>query len=472
MNAVAIPHSRTCVGAITPQHVMVVEDDPALREALVDTLRFAGHRVTEVADGAAALVALESERPSLLLTDVQMAPIGGHELLTRVRSRWPELPVVLITAYGTIERAVAAMRDGAADYLAKPFEADALLSLVERLSRVRQGVDDIDAPVAVDPRSAELVALARRIARTDVTVLISGESGTGKEVYARFLHAHSGRHAAPFVAINCAAIPETMLEDVLFGHERGAFTGASTAHAGKFEQAQGGTLLLDEISEMGLSLQAKLLRVLQEREVERIGGSRSIKLDVRVLATSNRQLPAEVAAGRFREDLYYRLNVMPLCLTPLRDRPRDILPLAQKILARLAAPGQPALLLLPDAIDKLERHAWPGNVRELDNVMQRAAVLAGGSTVGAGEVVFGGEASSVATVLHLAAAATGQRQTGTADVEGPLEDGLKDRERDLILAALSATDGSRKLAAQRLGISGRTLRYKLAQLRALGVQVP
>ncbi len=462
MNAVSVPLPPDNLALLAGRHVLVAEDDAALREALVDTLRFAGCRVTAVADGSAALAALETERPGLVVTDVQMAPVDGYELLLRVRARWPEVPVVLITAHGTIERAVAAMRDGAADYLVKPFDADALIGLVARVGRAAETDGDDDAPVAADPRSLETLGLARRIARTDVTVLITGESGTGKEVFARYLHARSTRHAGPFVAINCAAIPESMLEAVLFGHEKGAFTGASTAHTGKFEQAQGGTLLLDEISEMGLSLQAKLLRILQEREVERIGGTRTIKLDVRVVATSNRQLTAEVAAGRFREDLYYRLNVMPLRLAPLRDRPLDVLPLAERVLARLAAPGQAPLALSPLAAERLKRHGWPGNVRELDNVMQRAAVLAGSATLTPAEIVF--ESESPAPMASAPASA--------AAPDAALEDGLKDRERDLIIAALEATEGSRKLAAARLGISARTLRYKLAQLRAAGVAVP
>jgi two-component system, response regulator FlrC len=445
------------------RHVLVAEDDPALRDALADTLRFAGFRVTAVADGVAALAALEVEMPGLLLTDVQMAPLDGHELLVRARSRWPELPVVLITAYGTIERAVGAMRDGAVDYLVKPFDADALISLVHRVGRSSERADgEADAPVAVDPRSRDTVALARRIARTDVTVLITGESGTGKEVFARYLHARSARRTGPFVAINCAAIPENMLEAMLFGHEKGAFTGASSAHAGKFEQAQGGTLLLDEISEMGLALQAKLLRVLQEREVERIGGSKTIALDVRVIGTSNRQLTAEVAAGRFREDLYYRLNVMPLRLAPLRERPHDIVPLAARMLTRLAVAGQAPLMLSAEAELRLRSHGWPGNVRELDNVLQRAAVFALGTQLGPAEIVF--ETETAATTRPAAAPAA-------EPASAALEDGLRVRERDLILSALSATGGSRKRAAEQLGISARTLRYKMAQLRAAGIAV-
>jgi two-component system response regulator FlrC len=461
----------------TPLRVLVAEDDPALREAIVDTLRFGGCAVTAVANGAEALQRLEREAPALLLSDVQMGPVDGHELLRHVRSRWPTVPVVLITAHGTIEHAVRAMHDGAADYLAKPFEADALLALVRRVARpVAPAEDAPDAPVAADPRSREMLELARRIARTDVTVLVTGESGTGKEVYARYLHAQSTRAKGPFIALNCAAIPENMLEAMLFGHEKGAFTGATAAHAGKFEQAQGGTLLLDEISEMSLALQAKLLRVLQEREVERLGGTRTIALDVRVVATSNRHLPGEVAAGRFREDLYYRLNVMPLRLLPLRERPVDIAPLAERTLVRLAG-GCAPLALSPAAADRLRTHAWPGNVRELDNVMQRASVLATGRTIGDREIVFEtaepaipatGTASASCAAGALAAATSSAVQAGAPAAPPALEDGLRDRERTLIIAALADSRGSRKLAAERLGISPRTLRYKLAQFRAAG----
>jgi two-component system, response regulator FlrC len=460
--------------------VLVAEDDPALREAIVDTLRFGGCTVTAVANGAEALHQLEREAPSLLLSDVQMQPVDGHELLRHVRSRWPAVPVVLITAHGTIERAVRAMHDGAADYLAKPFEAHALLALVRRVARPAAQADDApDAPVATDPRSREMLELARRIARTDVTVLITGESGTGKEVYARFLHAQSARAKGPFVALNCAAIPENMLEAMLFGHERGAFTGATAAHAGKFEQAQGGTLLLDEISEMSLPLQAKLLRVLQEREVERLGGTKTIALDVRVVATSNRHLPGEVAAGRFREDLYYRLNVMPLRLLPLRERPLDILPLAERTLARLAG-GCVPLALASAAAERLQGHVWPGNVRELDNVMQRASVLATGRSIGAGEIEFEPSEPARAPLPATAPFAPSAIATATAVPHAPatptappaLEDGLRDRERTLIIAALEESRGSRKRAAERLGISPRTLRYKLAQFRAAGHAIP
>ena len=294
-------------------------------------------------------------------------------------------------------------------------------------------------------------------------MLISGESGTGKEVYARFLHSASRRRSGPFVAINCAAIPDNMLEAVLFGHEKGAFTGATGAHAGKFEQAQGGTLLLDEISEMSLNLQAKLLRVLQEREVDRLGGSKVIALDVRVIATSNRNLPGEVTAGRFREDLYYRLSVMPLRLPALRDRPGDIVPMAERLLKKIS--GDDLYRLSTEAAARLTEYRWPGNVRELENVLQRALLLAGDTVIGTESLIFSTE-QPVEFAAGAVPAATAE------DGDDDLRADLKDHERGRIIEALSAEHGSRKRAAERLGISPRTLRHKLAQLRARGVDIP
>ncbi len=457
MNAVVRSVAPLGAAESPARHVLVVEDDAALRDALVDTLRFAGFRVTAAADGAAALAALETSRPGLVLSDVQMVPVDGHELLLQVRARWPEVPVVLITAYGTIERAVAAMRDGAADYLVKPFDAEALIGLVERIGRADEPGAEDDAPVAADPRSAETLALARRIARTDVTVLITGESGTGKEVFARYLHARSARRDGPFVAINCAAIPESMLEAVLFGHEKGAFTGASAAHAGKFEQAQGGTLLLDEISEMGLSLQAKLLRVLQEREVERIGGTRTIKLDVRVIATSNRDLELAVRDGTFREDLFYRLSVFPLKIPPLRERPGDVVALAQRFVAMRAVRPLP---LSAGAMARLTAHSWPGNVRELENVMQRALLLSEG------------EPQIEAQHLGLVEVPGRDVQTAARAPSADLAGEMWEEETRRIVTALEMHRGVRKQAAEQLGISDRTLRYKLQKMRAAGLRVP
>jgi len=446
------------------ESILVVEDDAALREALLDTLRAAGISALAAPDAPTALQLLGSEEIALVISDVQMPGPNGYELLTSIRRLRPDLPVVLMTAFGTVSQAVAAMREGATDYIVKPFDAQALIDMARRQLAARVAPRDL---IAADPESRRLVSLARKIAENDATVLITGESGTGKEVYARFIRDNSARAAAPFVAINCAAIPENMLEASLFGYEKGAFTGASSAHAGKFEQAQGGTLLLDEISEMDLGLQAKILRVLQEREVERLGGNRTISLDVRVIATSNRDLPEEVRAARFRADLYYRLNVMSLRLPALRERRGDILPLAQRAMQSCARPGTAALTLSAGAQSKLLQYDWPGNARELTNIVQRAAWLAVGGCIDDKDLETGTGAGTAAPAALPASAVA-----MPAPLQAGLDQGLKERERELILATLRITGGSRKLTAERLGISPRTLRHKLQQLKAAGVAVP
>ena len=439
--------------------VLVVEDDHSLREALCDTLSLSGYNVLSANDGEQALQVLDQRDVHMVVSDVQMAPMDGRELLRRIKAGHAELPVVLVTAYGTIEKAVEAMHNGAADYLVKPFDAGTLLSLVDRL--IVPPVDDSDL-LAFDRRSIDVVNLARRVAASDATVLITGESGTGKEVIARYIHRSSKRANQSFVAINCAAIPENMLEAVLFGYEKGAFTGAYQSAPGKFELAQGGTLLLDEISEMNLGLQAKLLRVLQEREVERLGGRKTISLDVRVIATSNRDLPGYIAQGKFREDLFYRLNVFPLVLRPLRERRDDILPLAEYILKRRNESGKPVPGLTETAKQTLLTHLWPGNVRELDNVIQRALILREGSEIQASDLVFESAIGSLSIT-----------EADQLDEAPPtLGSDMRTHEQRLIVDALKEGRGSRKYAAEKLGISPRTLRYKLARLRAMGVEVP
>jgi two-component system, response regulator FlrC len=495
------------------ESVLVVEDDAALREALIDTLRAAGLAAVAAGDAGEALKLLETDAIALVISDVQMPGPNGYQLLTSIKRLRPDLPVVLMTAYGTVAQAVSAMREGATDYIVKPFDAQALIEMARRQLSARVIPTEM---VAVDPESKRIVSLARKMAETEATVLITGESGTGKEVYARFIRDHSARGEKPFVAINCAAIPENMLEATLFGYEKGAFTGASGAHAGKFEQAQGGTLLLDEISEMDLGLQAKILRVLQEREVERLGSTRTITLDVRLIATSNRDLPEDVRLGRFRADLYYRLNVMSLRLPPLRERRGDILPLARRAIQACVRSSQVSLTLSPDAEQKLLQHDWPGNARELTNIVQRAAWLASGGQIHADDLDTGVAASPVGAAAETRPSASGPVARGTpfasdaasaaastagsaAGVSVPgvpissaaaigesgaapqpgapapdlgLDHDLKERERELILATLASTGGSRKLAAERLGISPRTLRHKLQQLKAAGVSVP
>ena len=439
--------------------VLVVEDDPNLREAVCDTLELAGQAAVSAPGGEEALRLLEAQAVSLVVSDVRMMPMDGITLLKEIRSRHAHLPVVLMTAYADVDRAVEAMRSGACDFLLKPFEPQALLAHVARY-RLPESMDD-ERVVASDPASRNLFALAARVAQTDTTVLLTGESGVGKEVVARYIHNHSARRDGPFVAINCAAIPDSLLEATLFGYEKGAFTGAQQAQAGKFEQAQDGTLLLDEVTEMPLALQAKLLRVLQEREVERVGGKKPVALNIRLIATSNRDMAEAVAKGVLREDVYYRLNVFPLLIPALRQRPDDIVPLATRFLAEHGGrAGRSGLRLAPSAEEILRRHAWPGNVRELENVMQRAVILAAGDTV-------------EAEALHLAvppiARAVAASTAAFVPAEASRTDNMRDLEREHILETLSAVGGSRKLAGERLGMSERTLRHKLKQYREAGL---
>lgn len=463
-------------------NILVVEDDAALRDAVCLTLEMGGHRVTGVDGGPAALAEVERQAFNLVISDLRMQPMDGLQLLGEIRLRLPQLPVLLMTAYGDVDKAVAAMRGGACDFLMKPFEPEILLEHVRRYAAQPPNTDDT---IAEDANTRNLLAMAARVAGTDATVLLTGESGTGKEVFARYIHAHSPRHGGPFIAINCAAIPENLLEATLFGYEKGAFTGAQTAQPGKFEQAQGGTILLDEISEMPLGLQAKLLRVLQEREVERVGGKKPVALDIRVLATSNRDMVGEVAAGRFREDLYYRLNVFPLAIPALRQRPGDILPLARYFLARHAEQLRRSAHLGDEAERLLLAHAWPGNVRELENTMQRLLILAAGDTIAADVVRLCVPALGEAPPF-VAVPAAPQSANFAGKQEIPAASGLgasasstpagrpsnmKDLEREHILGTLRAVGGSRKRAVEKLGISERTLRYKLQQYRDEGYEV-
>jgi len=443
------------------KRILIVGEEKLYAKALSDTLEAHDHETCTASDGHSALNHVEQQPFELVICEENMSSMGGRQLLHAIRSIRADLPVILISDFGTVERAVQAMREGAADYLVRPIDSDFLLELVERLAIQREddssNEDDI---VARDPYSMELLQLARKVAANHVSVLISGESGTGKEVLARYIHKHSTRSHEPFVAINCAAIPDNMLEAVLFGHEKGAFTGAIQSNPGKFELAQNGTLLLDEISEMPLALQAKLLRVLQEREVERLGSGKTIDLDVRVIATTNREIKEEVKSGRFREDLYYRLNVFPLQLAPLRNRIADIIPLAQQLAKRHVVIGQSVPLIGQDAMQNLEAYPWPGNVRELANVIQRALVLYDGREIRATDLHFEDEHS---LLLH---------STQPEIDAGALNNDLKSREYELILKALRKDHGSRKKAAEQLGISPRTLRYKLAKMREYGMEIP
>lgn len=489
--------------------LLVVEDDPDLREALVDTLQLADFEVEEANCAERALEILDAQRDiAMVISDVNMGQLSGHDLLHFIRNNYAHIPVLLITAYASISESVKAMREGAVDYLVKPFEPNLLIEAVKKF--IGSGSVSHDEPVAFAESSRQLLQLASRVAQSDSTVLLVGESGTGKEVLARYIHNRSPRANQPFVAINCAAIPENMLEAMLFGHEKGAYTGAYSSAPGKFEQANGGTLLLDEISEMDLGLQAKLLRVLQEREVERLGGRKSIQLDVRVIATSNRDMREQVAAGRFREDLYFRLSVLPLQWAPLRDRREDILPLANSLLERHAVKQhRVGVRLSEEARAALYHYNWPGNVRELDNVMQRALILQPGNLIRAtdlglqAQATFSAKPSLIDRPMESFAspqmpvgaqlpfgdsytrqippvnrvaddrwlddgfAMSGQR--GVEKMESDLlGSDLRQREFEIIAETLRRERGSKKNTAERLGISPRTLRYKLARLREEG----
>lgn len=432
-------------------HVLIVEDDPVLREALAETMTIAGHTYITARDGREALGLLDLHHFALILTDIRMDKLDGIQLLSEVQKKQPGLPVILMTAYSSVEDAVTAIRYGAVDYLQKPFSAQVLTEKVNQYIKQELTEEEKD-PIAQDPKSQALMTMALKVAQSDVGVLISGESGTGKEVLAHFIHNHSPRRGQPFIAINCAAIPEQMLEATLFGYEKGSFTGAYKSTPGKFEQAQGGTLLLDEVSEMTLSLQAKLLRVLQEKEVERIGGNKLIHLDVRILATTNRQLKEEVQAGRFREDLFYRLNIFPLEWLPLRERKNDIIPLAIYLI-RKHCHKQPIMPVISTPAQKLMlNYPWPGNARELDNVIQRALVL---------------QMQGIIEPEHL--------QLNLSMVQEEKDMGqainLQIHEFKLIEKILLEHEGNRQQVAALLGISERTLRYKLAKMREEGYVV-
>ena len=450
--------------------LLVVEDDDALRDALQITLESAGHQVTGVAGGPAALDYLARDDVSMVISDLRMAPMDGLRLLGEIRAIKPGLPVLLMTAFGDVDKAVAAMRGGACDFMLKPFEPKDLLAQVNRYAMAPPA----EGLIAEDQRTRDVLLLAARVARSDVTVMLTGESGTGKEVFARYIHDQSprgsGNNPGPFIAINCAAIPESLLEATLFGYEKGAFTGAQTAQAGKFEQANGGTLLLDEISEMPLALQAKLLRVLQQREVDRVGGKKPIALDIRVIATSNRDMSEFVRRGAFREDLYYRLNVFPLHIPALAERRDDLLPLAEHFM-QLHGKGGKRAALSAAAAAKIAAYHWPGNVRELQNVIQRALILAG-EIIEADHLLPSGYTAPTTTLLRaeepaaataaVAPATVGADAADKADRAAPT---VRDMERQHILDTLQRVGGSRKKAVEMLGISERTLRYKLKQYR-------
>lgn len=440
-------------------HILVVEDDSELREAIAETFEYEGYKTTAAANAKEALARLSETAFDLVLTDVQMEGMDGYSLMKSIRKSYSDTPVILMTAYAAIEQAIEAIKGGACEYLIKPFEANALFDVVKK--HIKPVNEKQELVVINDEMSRSIFLLAKRAAQSDISILINGESGTGKEVLAKFIHRHSLRNERMFLAMNCAAIPENMLEAELFGYEKGAFTGAHHRYLGKFEQAQGGTLLLDEISEMNINLQAKLLRVLQEREIQRLGGKDIIKLDVRVLATSNRDLKKEVEENRFREDLFYRLNVFPLSLSPLRERKEDILPLAEAMLKKHSTGVNTPKHFSENALQKLLQHAWPGNIRELENVIQRALVICVRSEISETDLCFDLIQSSLRSEIPC----------DTKHFPSLLSD-IRQHEQQKILATLEDCRGDRKSTAIKLGISPRTLRYKLSKMREKGIAVP
>lgn len=479
--------------------ILIVEDDDGLREALTDTLLLGGYQVVAVDSGESAMVELSHKKYDLVVSDIQMGGMNGLTLLSSVKNKYPDIPIVLMTAYANVNDAIQAMREGATDYLSKPFAPQVLINLIGRYAPA-QKVESKDIVVG-DESSERLLSLARKVAKSDASVMVLGPSGSGKEVISRYIHDHSGRSNQSFVAINCAAIPENMLEATLFGYEKGAFTGAVQACPGKFEQAQNGTILLDEITEMDLALQAKLLRVLQEREVERLGSRKTISLDIRVIATSNRDLKEAVAQGKFREDLYYRLNVFPITWLPLSQRKGDILPLANHLIRRhFDACGSKTNTkreiptFSEGANHKLLHHTWPGNVRELENVIQRALILASENIINSDDLliemdksssikIFGSNyasntSSSVANAQsdsflnEMQSGFANSQESHSVDDKNLLGSELRLQEHQIILDALQQFNGKRKDVAEKLGISPRTLRYKLAKMRDSGIELP
>jgi DNA-binding NtrC family response regulator len=426
------------VNATEARPILVVDDDAQMRMALSEAIQRLGYSATLCDSGADALGKLGHAVYSLIVTDMKMPRMDGLTFLKEVRKRVGNLPVLVITGFGTVENAVETMKEGATDYLMKPFSFDTLTKSIESImARVSPDRDLLTA----NPDMQRIVQLAGNLAANDITVLITGESGTGKELLARHIHRQSRRKDKPFVAVNCAAIPENLLESELFGHEKGAFTGAAERKKGKVELADSGTILLDEIGEMPMLLQAKLLRVLQEREIDRVGGKEPVKVDVRVIATTNRDLALECAEGRFREDLFYRLNVFPLRVPPLRERPEDIPLLADHFIRNFSAvAGKTIRGCSEEVIADLQQMPWRGNVREFENVLQRAVFLCSSDTVGRGDLM----------VDH-----AGPRTAGNGK--------LKDMEKDMIMKTLKEVNGNKAKAAKLLGVSVRTVRNKLSE---------
>jgi len=419
---------------------LILDDEIDMLTALRETMKRFGFVPTTFSNPVDALAKENVSDYDIVLTDMKMPRMTGLEFLEEIRKRGIYVPVIIITGFGTVESAVDAMKLGAADYILKPVSSEALKKIIDRILPA-----DMEDIVAESPAMKKITMIIREVAKSDITALLTGDSGTGKEVVARMIHNYSNRNSKPFVAVNCAAISESLLESELFGHEKGAFTGAVERRSGKFELANGGTLLLDEVSEMAYPLQAKLLRAIQEREIDRVGGKTPVKLDVRIIATTNKDLLAAVRKGTFREDLYYRLNVFPISIPPLKDRPEDIVPLADFFLRGLSAKMGKVFSFSDSFRSYLQRREWPGNVRELENYIYRAAVVSPSDMLMPPE--------------DAVSPAPGASQTAYASATGR----MKDVERDLIIRTLRETSNNRTRAAEILGVSVRTIRNKLKE---------
>jgi DNA-binding NtrC family response regulator len=447
--------------------ILVADDDADIREILRDTLNSLGAKTITAANGQECLDFAETAAPDLILLDIEMPVKNGLDVLKEIHQRRFDTTVIMITAYGTIERAVQAMKEGAYDFITKPFELDHVAVVVEKaLERVKlkRGLEQLSQDAGEryrlvggeSPKMRQAIETAKKAAVSSSTVLLLGESGTGKEVFARAIHNWSERKHEPFIAINCVGLSKDLLESELFGHEKGAFTGAHQLKKGKMEQAHGGTVFLDEVGDISAELQTKLLRFLQEREFERVGGTQPIAVDVRVIAATNRDLSLWVAEGRFRDDLYYRLNVFPLEIPPLRSRPIDIPALAKQFLKRHEQiAGRAGFSFTDAALAELTGYDWPGNIRELGNVVQRAMILAPGAEIGPEHLMLPHTSSRLA-------------RESARSLGGQVESGLKDIERDTILNTLQRMQGSRRKTAEALMMSERTLRHKLKQYREAG----
>jgi len=438
-------------------NILLVEDELEERSILTDALSGWGFHVTAVGDGCEGLTKFKENDYSVVISDLKMPNMDGIELLSKIKEHKSDTPVILVSGYGTVQFAVEAMKLGAFDFMVKPFAQNVMEGVVKRAAAAASPSQNKKAPgsseihiITKSPKIIYLLDLARSIADSKAPVFIQGESGTGKELFARFIHNASGDRNGPFVALNCAALPDGLLESELFGHEKGAFTGAVSRKLGKFELAEGGTILLDEISEMHINLQAKLLRVLQESEIDRVGGRSPIPIDVRVIATTNQEIESAVKADKFRADLYYRLNVVPVKIPPLRERKEDILPLAEHFIAKYnAIDGRNVKGLGKDVSQTLVQMQWPGNVRELENIMERAVLLCKEERITQKDL-FLDDLSGFDEAFS-----------------GPVTGSLKDMERKMIFNALDQTEGNRTHAADLLGISVRTLRNKLNEYKGI-----